>query len=95
MNNDKIALPENVEIPDAIADKIPVGMPEWLVFVIAGFALALIIYILVKIGDVIFKVALSVITVVFIYLLISGRVDIPVLSPFFETLAETIAGWFS
>jgi hypothetical protein len=94
MNSDKIALPDKVEIPSAIADKIPAGMPEWAVFVIAGFALALIIFILVKIGDVIFKVALAAVTVIFIYLLISGRIDIPVLSPFFESLAEIIAGWF-
>ena len=93
--NNNLTIPEEIEIPDIVADKIPAGMPEWLVFVIAGFALALIIYLLVKIGDVIFKVALAVVTVVIVYLLISGRVDIPVLTPFFETLADVITGWFS
>jgi len=92
---DTIKIPDEVQIPDAVVDKIPLDMPEWLIFVIAGFALAIIIFILVKIGDVIFKVALAVITVVFIYLLISGRVDIPGLSPFFESLAQIIKGWFS
>jgi len=91
---DDLTLPESIEIPSAVADKIPAGMPEWLVFVIAGFALALIIYILIKLGDMIFKIVLAVITVVIIYLLISGRVDIPILTPFFDTIANVVAGWF-
>lgn len=95
MNGDKAIIPSEIEIPTAITDKLPAGMPEWLVFVIAGFALAMIIYILVKIGDVIFKVVLAVVTVVLLYLLISGKIDIPVLSPFFETMAEVITGWFN
>ncbi len=93
--NKNLTIPSEIEIPEAVADKLPAGMPEWLVFVIAGFALALIIYLLVKIGDVIFKVALAVVTVVVVYLLIAGKVDIPVLTPFFRTLADVITGWFS
>jgi|GEM_PF-1567623 len=88
-------LPTASEITNKIAEYLPAGFPEWAVFVIAGAALAIVIYILVKIGDILFKLILAVGTIILIYLVVSGTIDIPWLTPFFNSLADIIVGWFS
>ncbi len=88
-------IPSASEITDKIAQYLPAGFPDWAVFVIAGAALAIVIYILVKIGDILFKLILAAGTILLIYLIVSGTIDIPGLTPFFNTMADIIVGWFS
>lgn len=88
-------IPTAQEITGKIAEYLPEGFPDWAVFVIAGVALAIVIYILVKIGDVLFKLILAAGTILLVYLIVSGTINIPGLTPFFNTMADIITGWFT
>ena len=90
-----LSIPSASEITSKIAEYLPAGFPDWAVFVIAGAALAIVIYILIKIGDILFKLILAAGTILLIYLIVSGTIDIPWLTPFFNTMTDIIVGWFS
>ncbi|MEX1307039.1 MAG: hypothetical protein AB1Z19_00770 [Eubacteriales bacterium] len=90
-----MGLPSASDITNKIAEYLPAGFPEWAVFVIAGAALAIVIFILVKIGDILFKLILAAGTIILIYLIVSGTIDIPGLTPFFNTMTDIIVGWFT
>ncbi len=90
-----LVIPSASEITDKIAQYLPAGFPDWAVFLIAGAALAIVIYILVKIGDILFKLLLAVGAIILIYLVVSGTIDIPWLTPFFNSLTQIVVGWFS
>ena len=89
------SIPTASEITSKIAEYLPAGFPDWAVFVIAGAALAIVIFILVKIGDILFKLLLAAGTILLIYLIVSGTINIPGLTPFFNTMTDIIVSWFT
>ena len=68
---------EKTKILDIITGIIPWDIPEWLALVILGFILVLAIYIIVKVGDMVFKIILTIAVIILIYLLVTGGISIP------------------
>ncbi len=75
---------KNSNMLDIITDIIPWDIPEWLSFIILGFLLVLAIYTIIRIGDMIFKVVLTIALIIFIYLFLSGNLSFPLFSQGFE-----------
>jgi hypothetical protein len=74
---------------DIITGILPWDVPDWLAFMIVGFALVLILYTIVRVGDMIFKIVFSIAIVILIYLLVTGQLSFPLFSYFKPEIQTT------